>query len=78
MQPGARRRYTLIPMEFLSTIKAMIPDWAKDIRLNLDATIARSSLKADDATGVALAAAYAARSNTLLQAFKSGVWGQKE
>jgi len=60
-------------MEFLSDIKAMIPDWAKDIRLNLDGTIARSSLKTDDATGVALAAAYAARSSTLINAFKTGL-----
>lgn len=60
-------------MEFLPTIKAMIPDWAKDIRLNLDGTIARSSLKAEDATGVALAAAYAARSKTLMDAFKGGL-----
>ena len=60
-------------MEFLSTIKAMIPDWAKDIRLNLDGAIARSSLKPEDAVGVALAAAYAARSPTLIAAFKTGL-----
>lgn len=60
-------------MELLSAIKALIPEWAKDIRLNLDGTIARSSLKAEDAVGVALAAAYAARSPTLIQAFRSGL-----
>lgn len=60
-------------MEFLSAIKAMIPDWAKDIRLNLDATIARSSLKPEDAVGVALAAAYASRSPLLIDAFKTGL-----
>lgn len=60
-------------MEFLASIKAMIPDWAKDIRLNLDGTIARSSLKPEDAIGVALAAAYAARSPVLISAFKSGL-----
>ncbi|RTZ42448.1 carboxymuconolactone decarboxylase family protein [Candidimonas sp. SYP-B2681] len=60
-------------MEFLSSIKAMIPDWAKDIRLNLDGTIARSSLKAEDAVGVALAAAYAAHSTPLITAFKTGL-----
>lgn len=60
-------------MEFLSVIKAMIPDWAKDIRLNLDGTIARSSLKPEDAVGVAMAAAYAARSTSLVQAFKTGL-----
>jgi alkylhydroperoxidase AhpD family core domain len=60
-------------MEFLAALKNLIPDWAKDIRLNLDGTIARSSLKPEDAIGVALAAAYAARSNTLITAFKSSL-----
>lgn len=60
-------------MEFLSSIKARIPDWAKDIRLNLDGTIARSTLSPEDATGVALSAAYAARSPDLIAAFKSGL-----
>ena len=32
-------------MEFLNSIKDLIPDYAKDIRLNLDGTIARSSLQ---------------------------------
>ena len=46
-------------MEFLATIKQQIPDYAKDIRLNLDGVIARSSLAPEDALGVALAAAFA-------------------
>ena len=45
-------------MEFLSSIKALIPDYAKDIRLNLDGTIARSSLEGNDAVGVALRATF--------------------
>lgn len=56
-------------MEFLQALKDQIPDYAKDIRLNLDATIARSSLSAEDALGVALAAAFAARSKPLVDAF---------
>jgi alkyl hydroperoxide reductase subunit D len=60
-------------MDLLTTIKNAIPDWAKDIRLNLDGTIARSSLKPEDAIGVALAAAFAVRSPTLIAAFKSGL-----
>jgi alkyl hydroperoxide reductase subunit D len=60
-------------MEFLAQIKSLIPDWAKDIRLNLDGAIARSSLKREDAIGVALAAAYAARSHALVHAFRSGL-----
>jgi alkyl hydroperoxide reductase subunit D len=53
-------------MEFLNSIKEMIPDYAKDIRLNIDGTIARSSLEGKDAVGVALAAAFAAKSGKLV------------
>ena len=58
-------------MEFLDALKERIPDYAKDIRLNLDATIARSSLPAEDALGVALASAFAANSKPLIDAFKA-------
>lgn len=57
-------------MDTLNDIKARLPDWAKDIRLNLDATIARSSLEPRLAVGAALAAAYAARSPALVEAFR--------
>lgn len=60
-------------MDFITSVKALIPDWAKDIRLNLDGTIARSTLKPEDAVGVALAAAYAARSPALVSAFRGGL-----
>src|SRR5690606_9344498 len=60
-------------MEFLSAIKDQLPDWAIDIRLNLDAVIARSTLPAEDALGAALSAAFAARSPVLIEAFKSGL-----
>jgi alkyl hydroperoxide reductase subunit D len=53
-------------MEFLNSIKELIPDYAKDIRLNIDGTIARSSLEGNDAVGVALAAAFAAKSRTMI------------
>ncbi|MET0442399.1 MAG: carboxymuconolactone decarboxylase family protein, partial [Casimicrobiaceae bacterium] len=43
----------------------------KDIRLNLDGVIARSSLAPEDAVAVALAAAFAARSKPLVDAFKA-------
>lgn len=58
-------------MEFLDAIKERIPDYAKDVRLNLDGVIARSSLEKADALGAALAAAYAARSKVLTDAFRS-------
>jgi lipoyl-dependent peroxiredoxin subunit D len=60
-------------MEFLEALKAQMPEHARDIRLNLDATIARSSLPAADALGVALAAAFAARSQPLIAAFQAAV-----
>lgn len=60
-------------MEFLSSIKERIPDYAKDVRLNLDGVIARSSLAPEDALGVALAAAFAAKSPKLVDAFQANM-----
>jgi alkyl hydroperoxide reductase subunit D len=66
-------------MEFLAAIKERIPDYAKDIRLNLDGTIARSSLEGADAAGVALAAAFAAKSTLLIKAIReAGVLSPEE
>jgi alkyl hydroperoxide reductase subunit D len=59
-------------MDFITPIVQQMPDTAKDIRLNLDAVLSRSSLAPEDALGVALAAAFAARSPALVQALKSG------
>jgi alkyl hydroperoxide reductase subunit D len=58
-------------MDFLNAIKERIPEYAKDIRLNLDTVVARSSLAAEDALGVALAAACAAKSVPLVGALKA-------
>ncbi len=58
-------------MDFLNSIKDLIPDYAKDIRLNIDGTIARNSLNAEQALGVALAAAFAAKSPMIAQAIKN-------
>jgi lipoyl-dependent peroxiredoxin subunit D len=60
-------------MDFLQAIKDRMPEYAKDIRLNLDSTIARSSLAPEDAIAVALAAAFAAKSPPLVEAFKAAV-----
>lgn len=66
-------------MEFLAAIKERIPDYAKDIRLNLDGTIARSSLEGSDAVGVALAAAFAAKSATIVKTIRdAGVLSPEE
>ena len=58
-------------MEFLDDLKSRIPDYAKDMRLNLDARVSRSSLEPADALGAALAAAYAARSKTIVDAIRA-------
>jgi alkyl hydroperoxide reductase subunit D len=58
-------------MDFLNPILQRLPDTAKDIRLNLDSVIARSSLSPEDAMGVAIASSFAAGSSELVAAFKS-------
>ena len=58
-------------MDFVNMVKARLPDYAKDIRLNLDGVIARSSLPPEDALGVALAAAFASKSAPLIEAFRA-------
>ncbi len=66
-------------MEFLNSIKELIPDYAKDIRLNIDGTIARSSLEGSDAVGVALAAAFAAKSRKIIDIISaSGALSEQE
>ncbi|MCU6432456.1 carboxymuconolactone decarboxylase family protein [Undibacterium sp. Jales W-56] len=66
-------------MEFLNSIKDLIPDYAKDIRLNIDGTIARSSLEPGVAVGAALAAAFAAKSKPMIDAIKaSGALTEQE
>jgi|SRR6202521_1142677 len=57
-------------MHTMEEIKATIPDYAKDIRLNLDSVLSRSSLAPEDAAGVALAAAFAAKDKGLAEAIE--------
>ena len=59
-------------MESLQSIKDRIPDYAKDLRLNLDAVLNRSSLTPAQANGAALAAAIAAKSAPLVAALRDG------
>jgi alkyl hydroperoxide reductase subunit D len=54
-------------MEFINTIKNSIPDYAKDIRLNLDSIIAKSSLDKNLVLGIALSCAFAAKNAELVQ-----------
>lgn len=55
----------------LAPVKAVIPEDAKDLRLNLGSVIERCSLTAEEAAGAALAAAIMARSPDLVEAFES-------
>ena len=43
-------------MDFISSIKEVLPEYAKDTKLNLDAVLLRSTLDADVAMGCAVAA----------------------
>lgn len=59
-------------MDGLQAIKASIPDYAKDLRLNVDTVLGRSSLTPQHAAGAALAAAFAAGSPRLVAALRDG------
>jgi alkyl hydroperoxide reductase subunit D len=61
-------------MSWVDELKAAVPDYAKDTRLNLDAVLLRSTLDADVAHGVAVAAAMATGNGKLLN-FIAGAWG---
>lgn len=58
-------------MEFLRAITERIPDHAKDLRLNLGSVLGRSSLEPEAALGVAVAAAYAAKCKTMVDAIRA-------
>lgn len=45
--------------QWVDQLKETIPDYAKDARLNIDAVIKRSTIPAEEAEAVALAAAFA-------------------
>lgn len=58
-------------MNFITAIKSRVPDYAKDIRLNLDSVLARSSLTPVRAAGAALAAAFAAGAGGIVDAIRA-------
>jgi alkyl hydroperoxide reductase subunit D len=59
-------------MDSVQDIKDRIPDYAKDLRLNFDAVLNRSSLTPAQARAAALAAAFAAKSAPLVGALRDG------
>ncbi|MFC7331566.1 carboxymuconolactone decarboxylase family protein [Rhodocista pekingensis] len=52
----------------IDALKARLPDYAKDLRLNLGSVLTTSSLKPGQAWGAAIAAAFAARNDDVTRA----------
>ncbi len=52
---------------FIDALKAYIPDYAKDIRLNIDTTLVRSSLTPEHALACALCVAFTTQNKTFAQ-----------
>jgi alkyl hydroperoxide reductase subunit D len=53
-------------MSFIESVKGVLPDYAKDTRLNIDAVLLRSTLDADVAMGCAVAALAATGNGKIL------------
>ena len=65
-------------MNWVNEIKEALPEYAKDIKLNLDSVINRSTLDINVANGCALAAAMATGNGKLVAFIQSGVENTKE
>jgi len=65
-------------MQWIDQLKEGLPDYAKDTRLNIDAVIKRSTLAAEEAEAVALAATFATGNTKLWTWIQSQLSDQKE
>lgn len=65
-------------MQWVDTLKEGIPDYAKDTKLNIDAVVKRSTLPAEEAEAVALAAAFATGNTKLWTWMQAQLADQKE
>jgi len=65
-------------MQWVDQLKEGLPDYAKDTRLNIDAVVKRSTLAAEEAEAVALAAAFATGNTRLWTWMQSQITDQKE
>ena len=65
-------------MSWINQIKEILPEYAKDCKLNLDAVINRSSLDPVLANGCALAAAMATGNGILVSFIQSSMEDTKE
>ena len=59
-------------MSWVDTLKESLPEYAKDIKLNLDAVINRSTVDAELATHLALASAFATGNGKLIAFIAAG------
>jgi lipoyl-dependent peroxiredoxin subunit D len=65
-------------MSWIDELKAGLPDYAKDTKLNLDAVINRSTLPVEEAECVALAAAFSTGNGKLVQFIQSSIANEVE
>lgn len=65
-------------MTWVDTLKDSLPEYAKDIKLNLDSVINRSTFDADYASALALAAAVQTGNAKLIQFIAAGVTDEVE
>ena len=65
-------------MSWVDQLKESLPDYAKDVRLNLDSVIKRSSISEDLASACALAAAFATGNGKLVSFIQSNIVDEKE
>jgi alkyl hydroperoxide reductase subunit D len=65
-------------MQWVDSLKESLPEYAKDIKLNLDAVINRSSFDPEYATALALAAAMQTGNGKLVAFIASGVSDEVE
>lgn len=63
-------------MSWVDQIKEVLPEYAKDTKLNLDAVINRSTLPLDVADGCALAAAMATGNGKLVGVIQNSMYGE--
>ncbi len=65
-------------MSWVDQLKESLPDYAKDVRLNLDSVIKRSSINEELASACALAAAFAIGNGKLVSFIQSNIADEKE
>jgi alkyl hydroperoxide reductase subunit D len=65
-------------MSWIDQIKEALPEYAKDTKLNLDAVVRRSTLNADEAECVALAAALATGNGKIVSVMLGNIENQVE